>query len=68
MTRQKKEIINKINCLAQMDEIDSRAFGCYVSTYSNPAIEELKEELASIRHFDSAEAMLEDERERDLGW
>ena len=66
MTRQKKEIIKRIDYLNEMIEVDSE-LGCgfappdaYQSTYEE--IDRLWEELAHLRHYANGMEMQYDER------
>ena len=66
MTRQRKELLKKINEIETWIKVDE-AFGCgftppdaYDSLYEE--IYELKEQLAKLMHYDSVEAMYLDGR------
>ena len=66
MTRQKKEIIKKIDDLEQWIEVDEELgcgfapVGAYDETYRE--IDRLREELARLQHYANVEDMLYDTR------
>ena len=66
MTRQKKEIIRKIDEMEQWIEVDEEIgcgfapAGAYDETYQE--IDRLREELAQLQHYASVEDMLYDTR------
>ena len=66
MTRQKKEILKKLEEINNFIEVDMQ-LGCGFAPvhFYDPLYEEmheLEEELAKLRHYESAEEMFYDER------
>ena len=66
MTREKKHILQKIDEIDQFIETDMQ-LGCGVAPagFYDPLYEEiyaLEEQLAKLRHYESAEEMMHDER------
>lgn len=66
MTRQKKEIIKKIDWLMEMIDADQR-LGCWEAPESAYAeayrqVDALEEQLARLSHYSSAEEMRNDDR------
>ena len=66
MTRQKKELMKKIDMIEKGIILDMQlSCGCYPSSAYDTAYEEIyriNEELARLSHYDSVEAMLNDDR------
>ena len=70
MTRQKKEILKKIDEIERFIEVDMQ-LGCGFAPvhFYDPLYEQiysLQEELAKLSHYESVEEMLYDERGQDF--